>query len=192
MLRSAFATLLAAWAALALIGAARTLTAAPATDTLRGPPPAMPPIRRPAEPGPPDQPGRPAPPPGAAMGMPAPAGAPVDSFTAERDSLMKDVLGKIAGRENAPAESVFKDIRILKGMPAGRLVRVMNLGFGRSLGVSCRHCHVAGEWEKEDKPQKQIARDMWGMVNSINTELLPKIIEAAQSLVTMAAIQPAT
>ena len=42
--------------------------------------------------------------------MPPPAPAPIDSFVAERDSLMKEVLQHIAGRENAPAESVFKNI----------------------------------------------------------------------------------
>ena len=101
--------------------------------------------------------------------------APPDSFAAERDSLMNDVLEKIAGRENAPAESVFKNIRLLKGVPAGRLPRIMNFGFGRSLGVRCRHCHVEGHWDAEDKPQKQIARDMSEMLHTINTELLPKV-----------------
>jgi hypothetical protein len=114
-----------------------------------------------------------------AVTPPAPANpavaAPVDSFAAERDSLMNVVLEKIAGRENTPAESVFKDIRVLKGMPAMRLVRIMNMGYGRSLGVGCKHCHVVGHWEEEDKPQKQVARDMWSMMNTINSELLPKI-----------------
>jgi hypothetical protein len=103
------------------------------------------------------------------------AAAVVDSFAAERDSLMNEVLKSIAGRENAPAESVFKDIRVLKGMPAGRIPRIMNLGYGKSLGVGCKHCHVVGEWAKEDKVQKQVARDMSALVNTLNTELLPKI-----------------
>jgi hypothetical protein len=106
---------------------------------------------------------------------PIPAPAPVDSFVAERDSLMKEVLEHIAGRENAPAESVFKNIKVLKGMPAGRLPRAMNLGFGRSLGVSCTHCHVAGHWADEDKAQKQITREMIAMVDTINRVMLPRI-----------------
>ena len=103
------------------------------------------------------------------------AAAPVDSFAAERDSLMNEVLKSIAGRENAPAESVFKEIRVFKGMPAGRIPRIMNMGYGKSLGVGCKHCHVVGEWAKEDKVQKQVARDMSALVNTLNTELLPKI-----------------
>lgn len=112
------------------------------------------------------------PPPG---GMPQFAPVPGDSFAAERDSLMNVVLHSIAGKENVAAESVFKDIKVLKGVPAGRLPRIMNLGYGRSLGVRCAHCHVQDQWEKDDKPQKQIARDMADLSRTLNTELLPKI-----------------
>ena len=104
-----------------------------------------------------------------------PASAFVDSFASERDSLMNEVLQHIAGREEVPAESVFKNIKLLKGVPAGRLPRIMNLGWGRSLGVRCTHCHVQGHWADEDKPQKQVARDMSAMMKTINTELLPNI-----------------
>jgi hypothetical protein len=108
--------------------------------------------------------------------MPRPAtSAPVDSFVADRDSLMKDVLQKIAGRENAPAESVFKNVKVMKSVPAGQLLRIMNSGFGRSLGVNCSHCHVAGHWADEDKAPKQITRDMIAMVRTINDTLLVRI-----------------
>jgi hypothetical protein len=88
---------------------------------------------------------------------------------------MNAVLRDIAGRENQPAESVFKNIKMMKTVPAGRLLRIMNIGFGRSLGVGCAHCHVVGEWDKEDKQQKQIARDMSAMVSTINGRLLRDI-----------------
>ena len=64
---------------------------------------------------------------------------------ARRDSASATALRSIAGRETQPAESVFKNIKILKGVPAGRLVNIMNMGFGRSLGVSCGFCHVPGK-----------------------------------------------
>jgi hypothetical protein len=105
----------------------------------------------------------------------APRMAPGDTNGPRRDSLMQAVLASIAGRERMPAESVFKNIKVMKQVPAGRLVRVMNLGYARSLGVSCDHCHVVGEWEKEDRPQKQIAREMRAMMDSINGGLLAKI-----------------
>lgn len=115
---------------------------------------------------------RPAAPPG---GAPAFAPVPGDSFAAERDSLMKAVLKQIAGRENVPAESVFKNIKSLTGTPAGRLVRIMNMGYGRSLGVGCLHCHVQDKWDSDEKPQKQVARDMAAMMKTINSQLLPAI-----------------
>ena len=70
-----------------------------------------------------------------------------DSIAARRDSLAEAVLASIAGREQMPAESVFKNLKRMNRIPAARLFRVMNTGFSRSLGVSCDHCHVVGEWE---------------------------------------------
>jgi hypothetical protein len=93
----------------------------------------------------------------------------------DQAQALADLRKAIAGQENKPAGDVFKNIQMLKGMPAGRLLRVMELGYARSLGVNCIHCHVAGQWEKEDKPTKQIARDMAAMVASINNDQLKKI-----------------
>jgi photosynthetic reaction center cytochrome c subunit len=98
-----------------------------------------------------------------------------DSIAKDREKLYNDELAYIAGRENQPAESVYKNIKLFKGQPAGRVLRIMAQGFDPALGVSCSHCHVAGEYEKEDKPTKQIARDMFAMVTAINTEYLAKI-----------------
>ena len=99
-----------------------------------------------------------------------------DSVTAvRRDSGAAMVLRSIAGRENQPAESVFKNIKILKGVPAGRLVNIMNMGFGRSLGVSCGFCHVPGKWDLDDKQEKNTARIMIAMVGAINRDYLAKV-----------------
>ncbi len=78
---------------------------------------------------------------------------------------------KIAGQENKPAEEVFKNIQIFKGMPAGRVLRVMAGAFGPALGVDCSHCHTVGEWEKDDKEPKQTARKMWIMMPKVNNLL---------------------
>lgn len=93
----------------------------------------------------------------------------------DQAAALENLRKAIAGQENKPAEEVFKNIQILKGMPAGRLLRVMEMGYARSLGVNCTHCHVADGWEKEDKPTKQIAREMHAMVGVINSEQLKKI-----------------
>jgi|SRR6185436_10162059 len=93
----------------------------------------------------------------------------------DQAQALADLRKTIAGQEQNPASEVFKNIQMFKAMPAGRLLRVMELGYAKSLGVNCTHCHVAGQWEKEDKPTKQIARDMAAMVTNINQEQLKKI-----------------
>jgi hypothetical protein len=82
---------------------------------------------------------------------------------------------QIKGRENELAPVVFKNIQTMKNTPAGRLLAVMEMGFAKSLGVNCTHCHVPDKWEAEDKTQKQTARDMSAMVTTINKELLRNI-----------------
>src|SRR4051812_6503762 len=99
-----------------------------------------------------------------------------DSVTSvRRDSAAAMVLRQIAGKENMPAESVFKNIKIFQGVPAARLVNIMNRGFGRSLGVSCGFCHVPGEWDSDQKEEKQTARLMFAMVQTINKDYLSKL-----------------
>ena len=82
---------------------------------------------------------------------------------------------KIKGKENMPAEEVFENIEILKGMPASRVLPIMQTAFNKSLGVRCNHCHEFGKWASEAKPAKQITREMWKMTRQINTELLKNI-----------------
>lgn len=103
------------------------------------------------------------------------APAPQTEKPFDQAQALENLRKAIAGKENKPAEEVFKNIQMLKGMPAARLLRVMEMGYARSLGVNCTHCHVADAWEKEDKPTKQIARDMNAMVAAINNEQLKKI-----------------
>jgi hypothetical protein len=124
------------------------------------------PMRADAQGPPPGGPG--GPPPG---GMP---GMPVDSFVAERDSIIKVVLSDLGDRRSAPAESVFKNLKIMKGMPAERLLGTMN-SFSRSLGVSCNFCHVPGHWKDEDKKPKEITRQMMKMSGAINDDYLAKM-----------------
>ena len=80
---------------------------------------------------------------------------------AEVQKYVEQVQQQIAGKENEPAETVYKNIQIFKGFPAARVLRIMQMGFVGSVGVDCTHCHVAGEWDKDDKEPKQIARKMW-------------------------------
>ena len=85
-----------------------------------------------------------------------------------------ELFEAIKGKENLPAEQVFKNIQQLKGVPAGRVLRAMG-SFSRALGVNCAHCHMVDEWAKDDKPTKDIARGMIKMVAAINNEQLKSI-----------------
>lgn len=75
------------------------------------------------------------------------------------------VLAQISSQQK-PAEQVYKNIQVFKGLPASQLQTVMTFMAG-SLGVKCNHCH-AGPFEKDDKPAKQTARRMIRMVLGIN------------------------
>jgi len=70
---------------------------------------------------------------------------------------------------DAPAETVFKNIKVLTGMPAAQLFPVMHL-MRASLGVHCDFCHVAenGKYDLDTKKEKQTARQMIKMVYEIN------------------------
>lgn len=93
----------------------------------------------------------------------------------DQAQALAELQRAIAGKEDLPATEVFKNITQYKGATAGRLLRIMEFGFSRGLGVTCTHCHVAGEWDREDKATKQTARDMSKMMTTINAELLKKI-----------------
>ena len=70
------------------------------------------------------------------------------------------------------AEQVFKNVKVLKGIPVGEFMDTMGF-FAASLGLNCVYCHVPESmenWDKfaEDVPRKQTARAMILMVNAIN------------------------
>jgi hypothetical protein len=51
-----------------------------------------------------------------------------------------------------------------KGVTAERLLRIMEFGFTKSLGVNCTHCHLPGKWDSDEKGAKETARAMSRMV----------------------------
>ncbi len=93
----------------------------------------------------------------------------------DQNQKLTDLTKRIAGQETKPASEVFKNIQLLKAMPAGRLLKVMEFGYSKSLGVNCAHCHVVDQWEKDDKPTKQITREMIKMAATINNDYLKNI-----------------
>ncbi len=85
--------------------------------------------------------------------------------------FVKRISQEIAGRENQPAEQVFKNIQSLKGVPAGRLLSIMNLGYSRALGVTCTHCHLEEDFASDEKRPKRATREMMVMHRMINEQL---------------------
>lgn len=67
------------------------------------------------------------------------------------------------------AEEQFKNIQVLKGVPAEQLFPTMQF-ISASLGVECDFCHVQGAFEKDDKKPKQTARKMMEMMIAINAD----------------------
>jgi photosynthetic reaction center cytochrome c subunit len=67
------------------------------------------------------------------------------------------------------AEQQYKNIQMLKGIPADQLIPAMQF-ITASLGVECEFCHVRDAFEKDDKKPKQTARKMMEMMFAINAD----------------------
>jgi photosynthetic reaction center cytochrome c subunit len=81
-------------------------------------------------------------------------------------------------KQNAPikadgtpktAAQQFKNIQILKDMPAEQLIPAMQF-ITASLGVDCEYCHVEKTFDKDDKKTKGYARHMMEMMFNINKD----------------------
>ena len=99
-----------------------------------------------------------------------------DSITAQRKIYVDMVNETIKGKEEMASDSVFKDIELMKSVPAGRLVMIMDKGFSNALGVSCDHCHNTENYASNEKNKKQIAREMMKMSGDIR-EMISNIKE---------------
>ena len=88
----------------------------------------------------------------------------------------------IAGKEEEPSENVFKNIQVMKGIPAGRLLKIMQRGFTKALGVDCMHCHNPQNWASDEKDKKETARKMWTFTDKIKKEL-PEVTNKKRSTV---------
>ena len=78
------------------------------------------------------------------------------------------------GDDDKPAEEVFKNIQVLKGMPSGELRNVMQF-MRASLNVNCGYCHVHNDtdhtWDfaSDSVEEKNVSRKMIEMVKNINS-----------------------
>ena len=80
---------------------------------------------------------------------------------------IQPVVAQQPAQQSKTAEQVFKNIKVLKSMPAGELQNGMFF-ISAALGVDCSYCHTPPAMEKDDKPSKETARRMLAMVSEIN------------------------
>src|SRR5215467_4865255 len=79
-----------------------------------------------------------------------------------------EATAKSEGKAKTAAEQ-FKNIQILKDIPADQLIPAMQF-ITASLGVDCEYCHVEKAMDKDDKKTKGYARHMMEMMFNINKE----------------------
>jgi photosynthetic reaction center cytochrome c subunit len=65
------------------------------------------------------------------------------------------------------AEEEFKNIQVLKGIPADQLIPAMQF-ISASLGVDCEYCHDHQAMDSDDKKPKKVARQMITMMFGID------------------------
>lgn len=82
---------------------------------------------------------------------------------------------KNTGDDDKPAEEVYKNIKVFKGVPAKDILNLMDF-MKASLNVRCSFCHLYNDKEKklifesDSLENKNTARDMIGMVKGINAQ----------------------
>ncbi len=113
------------------------------------------------------------------------AGVPNRRIPPSRDSLAKlravyvaQVMAQIAGHENEPAERVFKNVQVLKGITAAELVHKMDTDYAVAMSWNCTNCHrlaPQGNFASDTSTDKKRARFMQQMQNDINQVELPKL-----------------
>lgn len=85
-----------------------------------------------------------------------------------RAFVLASVLVAVSQAPAAPqtAGDRYKSIQVLRDIPATQVIPTMAF-IANSLGVTCAHCHGT-EWESDEKPAKQKARDMLRLTQAIN------------------------
>ena len=112
-----------------------------------------------------------------------------DSLEKLRAVYVAQITSEIAGREYQPAEQVFKNIQVLKGLTAAELVHKMDKEYATPLGWNCTNCHRLanqGNWASDTATDKKRARFMQQMTNDINLVTLPKLYPKDTPKVTCA------
>jgi len=98
------------------------------------------------------------------------SGTMISGLKAASNGVAHHVSPQIANPPSPKkAEEQFKNIQVLKGIPAEQLLPTMQF-VASSLGVTCEYCHVKNAFEKDEKETKKTARKMMEMMFTINQE----------------------
>ena len=100
--------------------------------------------------------------------IPVTTPVPADAAARQKEFL-ESIRERIKGHETEPAETVFKNIELLRGKPASRLPGMMSALTGL-LGVTCTTCHVPGHWASEELAPKRTARLHFRMQAALNQD----------------------
>jgi hypothetical protein len=83
-------------------------------------------------------------------------------------SKQPDSAGAALRAPEETAGARFKNIQLLKDLPASQFLDTMHY----SVGGRCDFCHVPTNYAADDKPTKKMARTMITMVHTVNTTYL--------------------
>ena len=102
---------------------------------------------------------------------------PMKLDTLRREAVAK-LMATLVGRENEPAGTVFKNVKLHKTMPAKEFVTMMDEQFGRGLGFNCTSCHMDnGDYASDARKDKIIAMQMIKMQRDIDAKYIAKVKE---------------
>lgn len=78
-----------------------------------------------------------------------------------------DAAGEVLRKPEETAGQHYKNLKLLKDMPASQFIDTMQY-FTAALGVHCDQCHVRGQFDSDEKKDKNMARTMITMVHDLN------------------------
>jgi hypothetical protein len=77
--------------------------------------------------------------------------------------------GEPLRKPEVTAAERFKNVQIMKDVPASQFMDAMR-SFTIALGADCDFCHTQGDFSKDDKQEKQMARTMIKLARAVNKD----------------------
>ncbi|MER0439717.1 photosynthetic reaction center cytochrome c subunit family protein [Emticicia sp. W12TSBA100-4] len=97
-----------------------------------------------------------------------------DTMMLDREKYLTKLKDSLKGKESMVADSVFKNIKSLKGKSVEQVLSIMN-NWGHALGVTCKFCHETTNWASEKSRNHLRTREMIVMNDRLNRDLLSQM-----------------